>query len=366
MKFDIVIVGAGLAGATSARVLAEKGKRVLVVEKHRHVAGHCHDYRNEHGITIHTYGPHIFHTTNKKVWDFMQKYTDFHLFQHRVLSYAEGRLVPFPINQDTIREVFGIQGGTVDVAAFLRDQVRQSTFNDPPRNFRDAVVSQVGERFYELFFENYSRKQWERDPELLSAEIAKRIPVRTNRDDRYFSDPYQGIPARGYTAMVENLLDHPGISVLLGADWFEIRAGLEANLVIYTGELDRFFDYRHGKLEYRSLRLENRTFDVEHYQKSPVVNYPNDYAWTRTTEYKYFLDEKSDRSTVCFEYPASEGEPFYIVMTEENMKKRELYMNEVARLEAAGTHLFLGRLAEYKYYNMDQVIAATMARVESL
>ncbi len=366
MKYDVAVVGAGLAGATAARILAEKGKRVLVVEQHRHLAGHCHDERNEHGITVHTYGPHIFHTNKAEVWKFLNRFTEFHFFQHRVLSYADGRLIPFPINVDTVREVFGITIGVDEVEDFLLAQVEHSTFNNPPRNFRDAVVSQVGERLYKLFFENYTRKQWERDPELLSAEVAKRIPVRSNRDGRYFSDRYQGIPARGYTAMVNSMLDHPRISVLLGADWFEVGPEIGADLTVFTGELDRFFDFRYGKLEYRSLELVNKTFDMERYQEAPVVNYPNDYDWTRISEYKTFLDEKSSKTTVCFEYPKQEGEPFYIVMTEDNLARRESYMKDAAALESAGTHLFIGRLAEYQYYNMDQVVAAVMKKVADL
>jgi len=366
MRYDAVIVGAGLSGAVAARLLAEKGKRVLVVEKHRHTAGHCHDYRNEHGITVHTYGPHIFHTNNEEVWKFVNRFTDFHYLQHRVLSYADGNMIPFPINADTINQVFGTSIQVDELPAFLKSQAALSTYNDPPRNFRDAVVSQVGERLYGLFFENYTKKQWGRDPELLSADIAKRIPVRSNRDGRYFSDRYQGIPSRGYTAMVDAILDHPGIGLLLGVDWFEVFDDYPAPLTIFTGELDRFFKGKHGKLEYRSLDLELKTFDMESYQDAPVVNYPNDYDWTRITEFKKLLDEKSPRTTVCFEYPKAEGEPFYIVMTDENMEKRERYMREVQELEATGRYLFIGRLAEYKYYNMDQVIAATMSKVNTL
>jgi UDP-galactopyranose mutase len=365
MKYDILVVGAGLAGSTAARILAEKGKKVLVVEKHKHVAGHCHDYKNEYGITVHTYGPHIFHTNNKKVWDFVHRFTEFHYYQHKVLSYAEGKLFPFPINRDTIKEIFGIEIGTHEVKEFLENEVKKSKFNNPPKNFRDAVVSQVGERLYEMFFKNYTIKQWERDPEELSAEIAKRIPVRENRDDRYFSDKYQGIPKYGYTKMVENMLDHENISLLLGADYFEIKDIIKPELTIYTGELDRFFEYKYGKLEYRSLELELKTFDKENYQPVATVNYPNDYDWTRITEFKHFLNEKSNKTTVCFEYPKSEGEPYYIVMTEDNMKKREQYMKEVEELEKTGKYLFIGRLAEYKYYNMDQVIEASMNKIFS-
>ena len=364
--FDTVVVGAGLAGSTAARTLAEQGRKVLIVEQHRHVAGHCHDAKNEAGITIHTYGPHIFHTTNEDVWDFVQRFTDFHYFQHRVLSYVDGRFIPFPIQADTINELFGMSISTTEVAAFLAEEVRQSKFETPPQTFRDAVVSQVGERFYSIFFENYTRKQWERDPALLSAEVASRIPVRTNRDGRYFSDRYQGIPARGYTAMVEKMLNHPNISMLLGIDWFAIKDEIVTDLTVFTGELDQFFGYEYGRLEYRSLDLVYRTFDKERYQPAPVVNYPNDYDWTRITEYKYFLDEQSPKTTVCFEYPKASGEPYYVVMTKENIEKRERYMSNAQKLEAKGHHLFIGRLAEYKYYNMDQVIAAALRKVSGL
>ncbi|BBE32103.1 UDP-galactopyranose mutase [Tepiditoga spiralis] len=362
--YDILIVGAGLAGATSARIFAEKGKKVLVVEQHKHVAGHCHDYKNEHGITVHTYGPHIFHTTNKKVWDFLNKFTDFNFYQHKVLSYANGDLIPFPINRDTLCKVYGIEIGANEVREFLNKEVEKSKYNNPPKNFKDAVVSQVGERLYEMFFKNYTIKQWERDPEELSAEIAKRIPVRENRDDRYFADKYQGIPLHGYTKMVENILDHENIAVLTGEDYFNIKDMFKPELTVYTGELDKFFDYKYGKLEYRSLDLKFKTLDQKEYQPVATVNYPNDYDWTRITEFKHFLNEKSDKTTVCFEYPKSEGEPYYIVMTEENMNKKDKYMEQVNKLEKTGKYLFIGRLAEYKYYNMDQVINAAFEKVE--
>ena len=367
MNYDVIIAGAGLAGSTAARVLADSGKKVLVVEKHRHVAGHCHDYRDDAGITVHTYGPHIFHTVDKSVWDFANRFTGFHYLQHRVLSYAGGKLVPFPVNRDTIIEVFGVNIATGEVDAFLQAEVARSKFNSPSRNFRDAVVSQVGERLYELFYKNYTLKQWERDPETLSPEIAKRIPVRSNRDDRYFSDRYQGVPSRGYTRMVENILDHPGISVMLGADFFDVAPHFAAPLTIFTGELDLYFDRKHGELTYRSLDIKFETLDQERFQAAPVVNYPNDYDWTRITEFKLLSGETSPKTTICYEFPKESGEPFYIVDDAENMAKKDKYQVEVKALEerplGAGKVLFVGRLAEYKYYNMDQVIGATIKKV---
>lgn len=362
MNYDVLIVGAGLAGSTAARVLAEKGRKVLIVEQHKHIAGHCYDYKDQEGITVHKYGPHIFHTNNKKVWDFVNRFTEFNYYQHRVLSYADGNYVPFPINRDTIKEVFGIEIPTFEINEFLKKEVEKSKFNDPPKNFRDVVVSQVGEKLYETFFKNYTWKQWGRDPQELAPEVAKRIPVRENRDKRYFSDKYQGIPRNGYAQMVENMLDHENISILLGMNYFDIKDQIKSNITIYTGELDRFFDYKYGKLEYRSLELRLKTFDQEYYQPVATVNYPNDYDWTRITEFKHFLNEKSNKTTVCFEYPKAEGEPYYIVMTNENIKKREQYIEEVKKLEDKGNFLFIGRLAEYKYYNMDQVIGEALTR----
>lgn len=363
MKYDALICGAGLAGAVCARSLAEAGKRVLIIESHKHVAGHCHDYRDAAGIAVHSYGPHIFHTIDKRVWQWVNRFTGFRHYQHRVLSYVDGRLVPFPINRDTINEVFGVSIAADDVRAFLRQEVAASKYTDPPANFRDAVVSQVGERLYELFFKNYTLKQWGRDPQTLSVEIARRIPVRTNRDDRYFSDRYQGIPEQGYTRMVENILDHPNISILLGADFFELRCSFQADLTVFTGELDRYFSYKHGKLAYRSLELVTKTLDQERFQGAAVVNYPNDYDWTRITEFKWLSGDKSQKTTIMYEYSKEAGEPFYVVLDVENVKRRDAYLAEVKAEEAEGKVLFIGRLAEYKYYNMDQVIASALAKI---
>ena len=362
MESCCLVVGAGLAGATAARVLAESKRKVVVIERLGHIAGHCHDYKDENGISVHTYGPHIFHTNDRSVWEFVNRFTGFHYYQHRVLSYADGRLIPFPINRETIAEVFGIDLPTYKVSELLLKEVEKSTFNNPPRNFRDVVVSQVGERLYELFFKNYTVKQWGRDPELLSPEVARRIPVRETRDCRYFTDKYQGIPSGGYTKMVERILDHPNIEVRLDTDYFDIKDDLDSSITVYTGPLDRYFGYEFGKLEYRSLELEFKTFDQEFYQPVATVNYPNDYDWTRITEFKHFLGEKSDKTTVCFEYPKSSGEPYYIVMSDNNLEKREKYMKRVTELEATGKTLFIGRLAEYKYYNMDQVIVESLSK----
>ncbi len=363
VRFDAVVVGAGLAGTTSARLLAESGKKVLLIEKRRHIAGNCYDYKNEYGITVHKYGPHIFHTNNSRVWKFVNRFSKFRYYQHRVLSYVDGKYLPFPINRDTIAELFGVDLPTAEVESFLREEVRRSKFNIPPQNFEDQVISQVGERLYEKFFKGYTIKQWNKDPKELSADIAKRVPIRSSRDGRYFTDKYQGIPVQGYTRMMERILNHENISVLLGVNYFDIKEELKSDLTVYTGKLDEFFGYSFGRLEYRSLRFEFITYDMEYYQPAAVVNYPNDYDWTRITEYKYFLDEKVPKTTVSYEYPVGEGEPYYVVLTKENMMRREKYMKEVKKLERSGEYIFVGRLAEYKYYNMDQVIEKALERL---
>lgn len=363
MKYDVLVAGGGLAGATAARLFADQGKKVLLVEKRKTIGGNCYDYMNDHGITVHLYGPHIFHTNLKPVWDFLNRFTKFNNFQHQVLSYAEGRLIPFPINRDTICDVFGVDISVDQVHDFLVKEVSKAKFNMPHKNFRDAVVSQVGERLYELFFKNYTRKQWEKDPEEISPEIASRIPVRENRDPRYFSDRYQGVPVHGYTKMIDNMLKHENISIMFNSDYFEVRDTVEAEITVYTGKLDEFFDFGDGKLEYRSVDFRFETVENACFQPAAVVNYPNDYDFTRITEFKHMTGEKSRDTTLCYEYPAAEGVPCYVVISPENIEKRTQYMEEVARLEATGKYLFVGRLAEYKYYNMDQVVDAVMKKI---
>lgn len=364
MKDLCLVVGSGFAGATAARILAESGQRVFVVEKMNHIGGHAYDELNQDGILIHTYGPHIFHTKNKEVFEFLSRFTTWNNYQHKVLSYVDGMYVPFPINRDTISQLFGLDLSISEVEKFLEEEVKNSKFKKPPDNYEDAVVSQVGRRLYEKFFMNYTKKQWNKEPNELSADIAKRIPTRSNRDGRYFTDPYQGLPEFGYTALIKNILDHPKISVITKCDYFEIRSELKPKLTVYTGRLDEFFDDSYGKLEYRSLDLVFKTYRQEFYQQAAVVNYPNDNDWTRITEFKFMTGQKSDFTTICYEYPADTGEPYYVVITEENMKKRELYLKGIDKLEKSGEYLFIGRLAEYRYYNMDEVVYRSIEKVD--
>jgi UDP-galactopyranose mutase len=366
MEYDVLVAGAGLAGSTAARLLAEDDKKVLIVERLKHIAGHCYDFKNEHGITIHKYGPHIFHTDMAHVWGFMKRFSAFRPYVHRVLSSVDGMLLPFPINLDTIARLFKHDINEDQVKEFLKSEVEKARFSFPPQNFRDQVVSQVGERLYETFYRNYTIKQWQREPEDLAAEIAARIPVRSNTDDRYFSDTYQGIPLPGYSALVENMLSHPNISLQLDTDFFKVERGIRRKVTIFTGELDQYFNCKYGNLEYRSLDLKLKTLDREFLQPVAVVNYPNDHPWTRITEFKHFSGETSPQTTVCYEYPKAEGDPYYVVVNSENNAKRAKYTAEADMLEKRGTCFFIGRLAEYKYYNMDQVIAEAFRKTASI
>ncbi|HSA06737.1 MAG TPA: UDP-galactopyranose mutase [Candidatus Gastranaerophilales bacterium] len=363
MLHDVIVIGAGFSGCTAARILAEKGKKVLLLEKRNHTGGNCFDFKNETGITIQKYGPHIFHTNNTEVWEFLNRFSLFNDYTHKVLSFQSGNFYTVPINKKTICDYFRLDINNVNITEVLKNEIEQSFFNDPPENFEDQVISQVGKNLYEAFFKNYTLKQWGKDPKNLSADIAKRVPVRDNIDDRYFSDIYQGIPAEGFTNLFIKMLDHPNIDILLNTDYFDLKLPYTPELTIYTGELDLFFDYKYGKLEYRSLDFKYETLNAEFFQPAAVVNYPGRESWTRITEYKQFLDEKSDKTTLCYEYPTNSGEPYYVIINEENLKKRNLYMQEVKKLEDQGNFIFAGRLAEYKYYNIDQAVESVILKL---
>ncbi|MEA4888333.1 MAG: UDP-galactopyranose mutase [Clostridiaceae bacterium] len=369
MTKKVLIIGAGLAGATAARLLAERDFAVDILEQRPQVGGNCYDEpMPDCGLTIHRYGPHIFHTNNQAVWLFCNRFSSFRFYQHRVLSYVDGQMIPFPINRDTLCQLYGENLSIRDIGEFLEREVARSSFNTPPKNFRDVVVSQVGEFLYEKFFHNYTLKQWETDPRELSAEVAGRIPVRQNRDTRYFTDRYQGLPEQGYTRMILNMLDHPAINLHLSTDYFDDRTSWDQadyDLTVYTGQLDTYFQFDYGRLTYRSVDFEFRVFPINQYQPAAVVNYPNDYDFTRITEFKHMTGETGDSTVICCEYPAKNGVPSYVVLTPENLGKRQAYLDHVSELETAGRHLFVGRLAEYRYYNMDQVIASVMDKLDN-
>lgn len=358
-SFDYLIVGAGFAGAVIAHEIATQlDRRVLVVDKRRHIAGNMYDFYNDEGILVHKYGPHIFHTNSKRVFDYLSQFTEWRHYQHRVLAFVDGQLVPLPINLDTINRLRGANYSSDELQGYF-DSIRIK--DAPVVNSRDAIVSQVGEELYEKFFKNYTKKQWDRYPEELDASVSARIPVRTNRDDRYFTDTYQGLPKHGYTKMFEKILDHPNIHVMLGVDYRDIRRYVTFDQLVYTGPVDEYFDYCYGKLPYRSLKFVQETRNEERFQSVGTVNYPNSYDFTRITEMKHLTGQQHEKTAIVYEYPQAEGDPYYPVPIPES---RELYKRYEALADAEAKVTFLGRLGTYRYYNMDQIVAQALTVFE--
>ncbi len=360
--FDYLIVGAGFAGAVTAeRMARHHGKKVLLLDRRPHIGGNAYDHYNEDGILVHRYGPHIFHTNSDQVFQYLSQFTEWRPYEHRVLASVDGKLVPVPINLTTVNRLYNLNlTSEQEVEAFFasRAEARPSI-----RTSEDVVVSKVGRDLYEKLFRNYTRKQWGKDPSELDAQVTARIPVRTNRDDRYFTDRYQAMPKYGYTRMFENMLNHPNIKIELGCDFRALTKRLKYRELIYTGPVDEFFDYRYGELPYRSLRFEHSTLNTEYSQPVAVINYPNDHAYTRVTEFKHLTGQVHSRTGVVYEYPANQGDPYYPVPTPENAALYKRY----AELAAATKRVhFVGRLATYKYYNMDQVVAQALTLCKHL
>ncbi|HZH78692.1 MAG TPA: UDP-galactopyranose mutase [Archangium sp.] len=353
--FDYMIVGAGFAGSVMAERLASAyDKKVLIVEKRNHIGGNAYDHYNEDGILVHKYGPHIFHTNSQDVFDYLSRFTEWRPYMHRVLASVDGQLMPIPINLTTLNQYFGLNLTSFEVEAFLAKLAEK---RDAIRTSEDVVLSKVGKELYEKFFRNYTRKQWGLDPSELDATVIARIPVRTNRDDRYFSDKYQVMPKHGYTKMFERMLDHPNIKVMLNTDYHEVKDLIPYREMIFTGPVDEYFDFCFGKLPYRSLKFRHETHSQEKFQEAPVVNFPNEYPYTRCTEFKCLTGQEHPKTSVVYEYPTAEGDPYYPVPRPEN---QELYRKyEALAKETPGVH-FVGRLATYKYYNMDQVVAQAL------
>lgn len=360
-KYDYLIVGSGFSGATIAELLATQlNKKILLVEKRDHIGGNAYDCYNKDGILIHKYGPHIFHTNYDDVWQYLSQFTEWNGYRHRVLAYVNGKKVPIPINLTTVNSLLNKNFTEKEVINYL-ESVR---VNLPKiENSRDVIVSQVGEFFYEKFFRNYTYKQWGVYPEKLSPEVTKRIPVRFNTDDRYFSDKYQGLPFEGYTKLFEKMLTHKNITIMLNTDYKEVINDIKFDRLIYTGPIDYFFDYEYGKLPYRSLNFESETVEKEYFQEVAVVNYPNDYDFTRITEFKHMTMQKHPKTTIFREYPKSEGEPYYPMPMDDAISIYDKYKKETRKLKSV---YFIGRLAEYKYYNMDQVVKRALDIFESI
>ena len=357
MKVDRVVVGAGFAGSTIAERLARGlGERVLLIDRRSHVGGNAYDEHDEAGILVHRYGPHIFHTNAERVVDYLSRFTDWRPYEHRVLARVRGRLVPIPINLDTVNRLFGLSLGEDELDAWFAERAETAP---RIRTSEDAVVARVGRELYELFFRGYTRKQWGLDPSELDASVTSRIPVRTDRDDRYFTDSFQAMPREGYTAMFARMLDHPNIHVSLDTDFRELPASLRSGPVVFTGPVDEFFGRRFGPLPYRSLEFRFETHDVQQLLPVGTVNEPDETAvpYTRTTEFKHLTGQAHPRTTIVREFPRADGDPYYPIPRPEN---EALYERYRALAERTADVAFVGRLATYRYYNMDQVVAQAL------
>ena len=358
MTYDALVVGAGYAGSVVAERLASQlGYRVLVIDKRPHIAGNAYDELNDDGLLIHRYGPHIFHTNSADVFDYLSRFTEWRPYEHRVLAHVRDQLVPIPINRTTVNALFGKQFATdEEVADFYAQRAEP---NGVPSTSEEVVVGAVGRELYELFFRGYTRKQWGLDPSQLDASVTARIPTRTNVDDRYFTDKFQAMPRDGYTRMFEKILGHPQIDVRLGVDFNDVRDQVDYGMLVYSGPVDAFFDYRFGRLPYRSLEFQFETIHADQFQSTGTVNYPDESVpFTRITEFKHLTGQSHEATTIVREFPRAEGDPYYPIPRPEN---NELYARYRELADAASNVHFVGRLATYRYYNMDQVVGQALA-----
>jgi UDP-galactopyranose mutase len=352
--FEYLIVGAGFAGSVMAERLASQlGKKVLIVDKRPHIGGNAYDHYDDHGILVHRYGPHIFHTNSADVFGYLSGFCQWRPYEHRVLASVDGQLVPIPINLDTVNRLYGTHFTAFELAQFFAEKAEKR----PHRTSEDVVVSSVGRELYEKFFRGYTRKQWGMDPSELDASVTARVPTRCNRDDRYFTDKFQAMPKLGYTRLFERLLAHPNIKVLLNAEYREVKAEVSYRKLIFTGPVDEYFDYRLGRLPYRSLEFLHETRNVERFQAVGTVNFPNEHPYTRVTEFKHLTGQEHAQTSIVYEVPRADGDPYYPVPRPENNQR---YAEYRALADAERDVHFVGRLATYKYYNMDQVVAQAL------
>lgn len=369
--FDWLIVGAGFAGSVLAERLAtQRGDKVLVIDKRQHIAGNAYDHLDDAGVLIHRYGPHIFHTNSEAVFAHLSKFTAWRNYEHRVLAQVispttgQPVQVPMPINLDTINTLYGLSLTEEEVEGWMAARAETP---DQIRTSEDVVVAKVGRELYELFFRGYTRKQWALDPGELDKSVTARVPTRTNTDDRYFTDRFQAMPRDGYTAMFARMLDHPGITVRTGMDFAEARKRFSFRRIIWTGPVDEYFGFRYGKLPYRSLNFRHETLDREWALPTGTVNHPaEETPFTRVSEYKWITGQQHPKTSVTYEFPSAEGDPYYPIPRPENAA---LYKRYEALADAERDTWFVGRLATYRYYNMDQVVGqalATFARIQTV
>ncbi len=361
MTYDYLVVGAGFAGSTVAERLASQcGARVLVVDARPHVAGNAYDPLDEHGIRIHRYGPHIFHTSSERVVRYLSQFTAWRPYEHRVLAHVDGRDVAMPICNRTIATLYGLDLSPAQMAAFF-DERREKLV--AIRNSEDAITARVGRELYETLFAGYTRKQWGIDARELDASVCGRIPIRTDGDDRYFSDAFQAMPRDGFARMFERMLDHPNIELSLGTRFEDVADRVRFDRLVYTGPIDAYFGNCFGALPYRSLQFAFENHEIERYQATGVVNYPGTEPFTRITEFKHLTGQTHPTTTIAREYPRATGDPYYPIPRADN---RALYAKYASKAAAERNVTFVGRLAEYRYYNMDQVVASALEAFEQL
>lgn len=364
-SYDVLVVGAGFAGSVMAERAASCGMRVLLIDRKTHIAGNAFDELDQHGVLVHRYGPHIFHTNAPKVSDYLSRFTEWRPYEHRVRAQVDDRLVPMPINRTTLNLLYDLGlRDDAEAEAFLAN-VAEPT--ESMTTSEDAVVSKVGRELYERLFRGYTTKQWGLDPSQLDAAVCARLPVRHNVDDRYFTDDFQCMPRDGFTQMFERILEHPLIDTQIGVGFADLPQSVRYRTLVWTGPIDGYFGHRFGVLPYRSItfRLETHaTPDGGLLQPVAVVNYPAaDIPYTRSTEYRHLTGQTAERSTLAYEYPCADGDPYYPVPRPEN---RELYKRYQKLAEAERDVAFVGRLARYQYLNMDQVVAQALVTARTL
>ena len=354
--FDWLVVGAGFSGAVLAERLASQlNERVLVIDRREHVAGNAFDHRDGAGLLVHRYGPHIFHTNSEQVFKHLSQFTAWHPYEHRVLGRVDGQLVPIPINLDTINRLYRLNLTTDELEGWFAARAEPK---EEIRTSEDVIVARVGRELYEKFFRNYTLKQWALDPSQLDKSVTARVPIRTNRDDRYFTDRFQAMPRDGYTSMFQRMLAHRNITVRLGTEYREVVGAKAFRRVIFTGPVDEYFGFRFGKLPYRSIRFRHETLRQRQFQAVGTVNYPQDQEFTRISEYKHMTGQKHPWTSITYEYPTADGDPYYPVPRPEN---QAIYKQYEALADAERHTWFVGRLATYRYLNMDQVVGQALA-----
>jgi UDP-galactopyranose mutase len=332
-------------------------KRVLLVDRRHHIGGNAYDEKDAGGVLMHRYGPHIFHTNSEDIFNHLSQFTKWRPYEHRVLASVRGQLVPMPINRTTLNKLYNL-----DLRSDEEAEAYLETRAEPVEKImtsEDVVISKVGRELYETFFRGYTRKQWGLDPSQLDKSVTARVPTRTNTDDRYFTDAFQAMPLAGYSRMFENMLDHDNITIETGVDWEDIRGEAVFDKLIFTGPVDEYFDHRFGPLPYRSLEFRHQTLDQEWFQAVGTVNYPaEDVPYTRISEYKHITGQSCPKTTITYEYPRADGDPYYPIPRAENQTLYKRY--EALALAERDVH-FVGRLATYRYYNMDQVVGQALA-----